>query len=67
MEQLAVALPMIQGLAEEVNALKNQQPRVGVGAQLAARGGTQVDGVAALSNPNEAIEETNAAKQRLTA
>ena len=54
-EQLAVALPMLQGLTEQVNALQHIRPEVGEGANVAGAGGSQEDGVGVVSNPNEAI------------
>lgn len=42
-EQLAVALPMIQGLAEQVNAMQQQQPGA-LGGGLHRLGGGISDG-----------------------
>ncbi|MEP4214432.1 MAG: hypothetical protein ABJL35_03645 [Parasphingorhabdus sp.] len=66
-EQLVVALLMIQELAEQVNALRQNQPGVGEGAHLSGRGGSQEDRVDVVLIPNETIKEKEAAKRRITA
>lgn len=57
---------MIGGLAEQVIAMLNQQPPGWVGVRLPRILACQVDGLVALLNPNEAIEENEAAKRTIT-
>ena len=66
-EQHVVALPVIQGLAEHVNASQHDQPGGGEGDNFTGDGWSQEDSVGAVSNPNEAIEGKEAAKRQITA